>query len=57
MKQIKAIPKLVFDEHFTEKEFKYYHYACFISILDIDNNEQKFDKSIDNFLQVKMWDI
>ena len=57
MKQIKAIPKLVFDKHFTDKEFKYYYYACFISILDIDNNEQKFDKSIDNFLQVKMWDI
>lgn len=57
MKKIKAIPKLVFDKHFTDKEFKYYDYACFISILDIDNNEQKFDKSIDNFLQVKMWDI
>ena len=57
MKQIRAIPKLVFDKHFTDKEFKYYDYACFISILDIDNNEQKFDKSIDNFLQVKMWDI
>ena len=41
MKQIKAIPKLVFDKHFTDKEFKYYDYACFISILDIDNNEQK----------------
>ena len=57
MKQIKAIPKLVFEKHFTDKEFKYYYYACFISILDFDNNEQKFDKSIDNFLQVKMWDI
>ena len=57
MKQIRAIPKFIFDEHFTDKEFKYYDYACFISILDIDNNEQKFDKSIDNFLQVKMWDI
>lgn len=57
MKQIQAIPKLVFDKHFTDKEFKYYDYACFISILDIDNNEQKFDTTIDNFLQVKMWDI
>lgn len=57
MKQIQAIPKLVFDKHFTHKEFKYYDYACFISILDIDNNEQKFDTTIDNFLQVKMWDI
>jgi predicted protein tyrosine phosphatase len=57
MKQIKAIPKRVFDEHFTDKEFKHYDYACFISILDVDNNEQKFDLSIENFLQVKMWDI
>jgi hypothetical protein len=50
MKQIKAIPKQVFDEHFSDKEFKYYNYACFISILDIDNNEQKFDLSNENFL-------
>lgn len=57
MKQIKAIPKRVFDEHFTNKEFKYYNYACFISILDIDNDEQNFNLSIENFLQVKMWDI
>jgi predicted protein tyrosine phosphatase len=57
MKQIQAIPKLFFDKHFTDKEFKYYNYACFISILDVDNKEQKFDKSIYNFLQVKMWDI
>ena len=57
MKQIIAIPKLVFDKNFTNNELKHYHYACFISILDIDNNEEKFDKSIDNFLQVKMWDI
>ena len=26
-------------------------------VLDIDNDEQKFDLSIENFLQVKMWDI
>lgn len=57
MKQIKAIPKYIFDSNFTDKEFIYYDYACFISILDCDNDEQKFDKSIDNFLQVKMWDI
>ena len=24
MKQVKAIPKLVFDKNFTDKEFKYY---------------------------------
>lgn len=57
MKQIKAIPKQAFDNLFTDKEFKHYDYACFISIIDIDNNEQKFDLSIENFLQVKMWDI
>ena len=57
MKQLKVIPKLVFDKTFTDKKFEYYYYACFISILDIDNNEQKFNKSIGNFLQVKMWDI
>ena len=57
MKQIKAIPKRVFDENFTDKEFRYYNYACFISILDVDNSEQKFDLSIENFLQVKIWDI
>jgi predicted protein tyrosine phosphatase len=57
MKQIRAIPKRVFEEHFTNKEFKYYDYACFISILDCDNNTELYDKSIDNFLQVKMWDI
>jgi predicted protein tyrosine phosphatase len=57
MKQIQAIPKMLFDKHFTNKEFKHYDYACFISILDVDNDEQKYDKSADNFLQVKMWDI
>ena len=57
MKQIKAIPKRVFDKHFSNERFRYYDYACFISILDIDNDEQKYDTSIENFLQVKMWDI
>lgn len=57
MKQIKAIPKQIFDEHFTDKDFRYYDYACFISIINIDNNEQKFDLSVENFLQVKMWDV
>lgn len=57
MKQIKALPKRIFDEYFADKEFKFYEYACFISILDIDNDEKKFDLSIENFLQVKMWDI
>jgi predicted protein tyrosine phosphatase len=57
MKQIQAIPKIIFDENFSNEKFKYYNYACFISILDIDNDEVKYDLSIDNFLQVKMWDI
>lgn len=57
MKQIQALPKKVFDENFSNEKFKQYYYACFISILDIDNDELKYDKSIDNFLQVKMWDI
>lgn len=35
----------------------YYDYGCFISILDVDNTEQKFDLSLDNVLQVHMWDI
>ena len=55
MKKIKAIPKVVFDKNFSNSEFKHYDYACFISILDCDNTENKFDKSIENFLQVKMW--
>lgn len=57
MKQIQAISKKLFDENFTDEKFKYYDYACFISILDVDNNEHKFDLTIDNFLQVRMWDI
>ena len=57
MKQVLAIPKLVFDKQFSNKEFLHYDYACFISIIDNDNKENKFDTSINNFLQVKMWDI
>jgi predicted protein tyrosine phosphatase len=57
MKQIKTLPKLIFDKKFSNKDFIYYNYACFISILDIDNDEQNFELSIDNFLQDKMWVI
>jgi predicted protein tyrosine phosphatase len=57
MKQIRALPKMVFDERFTNELFKYYSFAAFISILDCDNFERKFDTNIENFLQVKMWDI
>lgn len=57
MKHIKAISKKLFDSHFSNEKFIKCTDACFISILDIDNDEQKFDLSIENFLQVKMWDI
>ena len=58
MKKIQALPKKVFDENFSNEKFIYYaDYACFISILDVDNEETKYDTTIDNFLQVKMWDI
>lgn len=57
MKQIKALSKLEFDKYFSNELFKRYNYACFISILDIDNDEQKYDTLLENFLQVKMWDI
>jgi predicted protein tyrosine phosphatase len=57
MKQIRALPKMVFDGRFNNELFKYYSFAGFISILDCDNSEVKFDTDIENFLQVKMWDI
>ncbi len=57
MKQIKAIPKQLFENNFSNKEFEYYDYACFISILDNDNDEKRYEGAVDNFLQVKMWDI
>ena len=57
MKQIIALSKRIFDNNFANKDFMYYDYGCFISILDVDNTEQKFDLSLDNVLQVHMWDI
>jgi predicted protein tyrosine phosphatase len=57
MKQIRALPKMVFDERFNDELFKSYSFGAFISILDCDNSENKYDTSIENFLQVKMWDI
>lgn len=56
-KTIKAISKVEFDSNFSDNKFNYYDYAAFISILDYDNNESKYNLSIPNFLQVKMWDI
>ena len=43
MKKVKAINKQTFDSNFTSENIKNYDYACFISILDVDNTEQKFD--------------
>ena len=57
MKQIKAVSKRIFDNNFSNKDFVHYDYACFISILDVDNTEKKFDLSLDNVLQVHMWDV
>ncbi len=58
MKHVYAIQKSVFDKMFSDEYFKRQsNLGCFISILDFDNNEQLYDKTIDNFLQVKMWDI
>ena len=58
MKKIQALTKKVFDENFSNEKFIYYNdYACFISILDFDNEETKYDTTIDNFLQVKMSDV
>lgn len=57
MKTVKAISKAEFDANFSDEKFKYYDYVAFISILDCDNSESKYDLSIPNFLQVKMWDI
>ncbi|CAM4161864.1 protein-tyrosine phosphatase family protein [Flavobacterium antarcticum] len=57
MKQIRALPKMIFDEHFNDELFKYYSFGAFISILDCDSTETKYNTAIENFLQVKMWDI
>ena len=57
MKKIQAIPKVAFDKAFTTEIMSKYDYACFISILDADSTEQKYDRNLANFLQVKFWDI
>jgi predicted protein tyrosine phosphatase len=56
-KLIIALPKVVFDKVYTSDIIALKSYACFISILDQDNNEKKHDCSLPNFLQVKMWDV
>ncbi len=57
MKQVRAVAKYIFDKSFPIEYIKYYSGTCFMSILDCDNNECKYDLAIDNFLQVRMWDI
>lgn len=57
MKTIQAIPKAAFDKAFTTEIMSKYDYACFISILDADNKEKKYDTNLANFLQVKFRDI
>lgn len=56
-KLIIALPKAIFDKIYTSDIIAKKDYACFISILDEDNEEKKHDCSLPNFLQVKMWDV
>jgi predicted protein tyrosine phosphatase len=56
MKQIRALSKLHFDSNFTNERIKSNSDCCFISILDCDNTEEKYDKSLGNFIQIKIWD-
>ena len=57
MKTIRAIPKRIFDANFSDEQFKQHNHVAFISILDDDNEEKKYDTTIENFLQVRMCDI
>ena len=58
MKKIKAVSKFIFDINFNNEIIKKYkNEICFISILDCDNLELIYDHSLENFLQIKMWDI
>lgn len=56
-KQIFTISKSAFENKFTNNDIKSYFNSCFISVLDPDNFEFKFNTNMNNFLQVKMWDI
>ena len=57
MKKILAMSKAAFEDNFENNAFLAYPNCAFISILDPDNNEKKYDNTIVNFLQVKMHDI
>lgn len=55
--KILTLPKAEFDKHFSDERFKLNPHVCFISVLDCDNDEKRYDETIDNFLQVKVWDV
>lgn len=56
-KNILAVPKAQFDKNVSNEYIKSKSDWVFVSILDEDNTEKKYDTSLPNFLQVKMWDI
>ena len=49
--------KKVIDDFISDGNFKRYSNVAFISIIDCDNNENRYTQETKNFLQVKMWDI
>lgn len=58
MKQIKTLCKDEFDSlFFGNDSIKDNPRVCFISMIDEDNREFKYDTEQNNFLQVRMWDI
>lgn len=57
MKVIKALPKRVFDANFSNEYFISHPQAAFISIISCNSTDFKYDATIDNFIQVKMYDI
>ena len=57
MKKIQVMPKYSFDKNINNEKIKAHNDVAFISILDKDNYEKKYDTNQSNFLQVYMWDI
>ena len=51
-----ALPKLMFDKNFLDKNLNEFTNTAFISILDPDNTENNFS-GFNNLLQVRMWDL
>jgi predicted protein tyrosine phosphatase len=56
MKRIYALSKKMFDSYVTNKIISHNSKSCYISILDVDNIENKYELDNDNFLQVKISD-